>query len=68
MQDYVMDRLKKLNTNPNAGFSSFQLYIMKEIDLMFRLVTEIKTTLNVRRLTPIPTFHSKISYFMECIV
>ena len=42
-----MDRLKKMG-NPNAtGLTSFHMYIMKEMELMYRLVVEIKATLNV---------------------
>ena len=41
-----MDRLKKMG-NPNLGLTSFHMYILKEMELMYRLVVEIKATLQV---------------------
>ena len=47
-QDYVIERMKKTSNNPNANvFTSFNLYIMKELEYMYSLVTEIKSTMQV---------------------
>ena len=37
-----MEKVKKL-----GGFTTFNMYIMKELETMYRLLTEIKTTLTV---------------------
>ncbi len=42
VQDYIAERIKKI-----GGNTPFNLYIMKELEMMFKLVIEIKTTLQV---------------------
>ena len=44
-QDFVSERVKKI-----GGYTSFNLYIMKELELMYRLLTEVKSTLQVSSL------------------
>ncbi|CAH1799095.1 unnamed protein product [Owenia fusiformis] len=39
-KDYVTERIKKI-----GGYSIFNLYIIRELELMYKLLTEIKTTL-----------------------
>ena len=43
IQEYVNDRVKKI-----GGMTSFNLYIMKELEVLYKLLVEIKTTLQVR--------------------
>ena len=46
IQEYVNDRVKKI-----GGMTSFNLYIMKELEVLYKLLVEIKTTLQVRIIT-----------------
>ena len=41
-QDYIVEKVKKL-----GGFTTFNMFIMKELETMYKLLTEIKTTLTV---------------------
>ena len=43
IQEYVNERVKKI-----GGMTSFNLYIMKELEVLYKLLVEIKTTLQVR--------------------
>ena len=42
IQEYVNERVKKI-----GGMTSFNLYIMKELEVLYQLLVEIKTTLQV---------------------
>ena len=42
LQDYITERLKKI-----GGNTSFNVFISKELDMMSKLINEIKTTLQV---------------------
>ena len=41
-KEWITDRIKKV-----GGFTSFNMFIMKELDIMCRLIQDIKTTLTV---------------------
>ena len=41
-QDYIIEKVKKI-----GGFTTFNNFIMKELEIMYRLLNEIKTTLTV---------------------
>ncbi|XP_053397319.1 dynein axonemal heavy chain 5-like isoform X6 [Mercenaria mercenaria] len=43
-KDYIVEKVKKL-----GGFTTFNCYIMKELETMYRLLTEIKQTLTMIR-------------------
>jgi hypothetical protein len=43
LQDYVNDRIKRI-----GGLTVFNLFIKKEFEIMWRLLTEIKLSLQVR--------------------
>ena len=41
-QDYIIEKVKKI-----GGFTTFNNFIMKELEIMYKLLSEIKTTLTV---------------------
>ena len=41
-QDYIVEKVKKI-----GGFTTFNNFIMKELEIMYKLLNEIKTTLTV---------------------
>ena len=41
-QDYITERIKKI-----GGFTSFNMFLMKELDIMYKLIVDIKTSLQV---------------------
>jgi len=46
-QDYIIEKVKKL-----GGFTTFNCFIMKELETMYRLLTEMKSTLSVSYYLP----------------
>jgi hypothetical protein len=41
-QEYIVEKVKKI-----GGFTTFNNFIMKELDIMYKLTNEIKSSLNV---------------------
>lgn len=42
LQEYIIERVKKI-----GGFTTFNNFIMRELETMYKLLTEIKSTLLV---------------------
>jgi hypothetical protein len=45
-QEYITERIKKV-----GGFTSFNMYLMKELDIMYSLIVDIKMSLQVNDLS-----------------
>lgn len=43
-QDYITERIKKI-----GGFTSFNMFLLKELDIMYKLIMDIKTSLQVKK-------------------
>jgi hypothetical protein len=50
-QDYVAERIKKI-----GGMTSFNIYIMREFEMMYSIINEVKQTLTVSRPILIPIY------------